>query len=46
VDDISKTIPILPEDLIEFLLTAGFSRVERATTDDADYVDSFFAFKD
>ncbi|PWQ97882.1 class I SAM-dependent methyltransferase [Leucothrix arctica] len=46
VDDISKTIPILPEDLIEFLLAAGFSRVERATTDDADFVDSFFAFKD
>lgn len=45
-DDISKTIPILSEELIEYLLAAGFSRVEHSNVDDADYVDSFFAFKD
>ncbi|RVU85768.1 class I SAM-dependent methyltransferase [Leucothrix sargassi] len=44
-DNVSKTIPLSTENMIEFLLNAGFSRVERATTDDADYVDSFFAFK-
>lgn len=45
-DEISKSIPIIAEDLIEFLLQAGFSRVERSNVDDADLVDSFFAFKD
>jgi SAM-dependent methyltransferase len=45
-DTISKTIPIVSEELIGALLEAGFSRVERAAVSDADYVDSFFAFKD
>ncbi|PWQ97883.1 class I SAM-dependent methyltransferase [Leucothrix arctica] len=43
---ITKLTPIHTEELIEFLKEAGFSRVEFAATDDADYVDSFFAFKD
>lgn len=42
----SKFIPIHSEELIRLLKEAGFSRVEYAATDDADYVDSFFAFKD
>ena len=45
-DTLSKSIPILSEELIGLLLEAGFSRVERAAVSDADYVDSFFAFKD
>ncbi|PWQ97879.1 hypothetical protein [Leucothrix arctica] len=45
-DTILKVTPMLAEDLIEVLLEAGFARVERSTVDDAEYVDSFFAFKD
>ena len=45
-DLITKVVPIFAEDLINLLLEAGFSRVERSPVDDADYVDSFFAFKD
>ncbi len=46
VESLGKSIPIVAEELIGKLLEAGFSRVERATVSDADYVDSFFAFKD
>ncbi|RVU85769.1 class I SAM-dependent methyltransferase [Leucothrix sargassi] len=45
-DVISKLIPINSEHLINSLKEAGFSRIEHAETDDADYVNSFFAFKD
>ncbi|PWQ97880.1 class I SAM-dependent methyltransferase [Leucothrix arctica] len=45
-DAVTKLVPLFTEELINLLLEAGFSRVERSTVDDADYVDSFFAFKD
>jgi SAM-dependent methyltransferase len=45
-DVITKVAPLFATDLIDLLLEAGFSRVECSTVDDADYVDSFFAFKD
>lgn len=45
-DTVTKVVPLFAEELISLLLEAGFSRVERSTVADADYVDSFFAFKD
>ncbi|PWQ97881.1 class I SAM-dependent methyltransferase [Leucothrix arctica] len=45
-DTITKVVPLFAEELINLLLEVGFSRVERSTVADADYVDSFFAFKD
>jgi SAM-dependent methyltransferase len=45
-DIICKFFPIRTEELINLLKEAGFSRVEHAETDDAEYVNSFFAFKD
>lgn len=45
-DMITRLSPIYAEELMNFLKQAGFSRIEHAATDDADYVNSFFAFKD
>ncbi len=45
-DLITKVMPIFAEDLLSLLSEAGFTRIERSTVDDADYVDSFFAFKE
>lgn len=45
-DVIAKVTPMFAEELIALLQEAGFSRIERSPVDDADYVDSFFAFKD
>ena len=45
-DLITKVEPIFAEDLLSLLSEAGFSRIERSTVDDAEYVDSFFAFKE
>lgn len=46
VDTIVKVTPLFSQELINLLLDAGFSRVEPTAVNHADYVDSFFAFKD
>jgi SAM-dependent methyltransferase len=46
VDTITKFAPLYSEDLINLLVEAGFSRVEKSIIEGADIVDGFLAFKD
>jgi SAM-dependent methyltransferase len=45
-DVIYKCAPLYSEELLNLLMEAGFSRIEKIEIEGADYVDGFFAFKD
>ncbi len=46
VDTITKLAPLYSEELFELLVDAGFSRIEKANIEGAEFVDGFMAFKD
>jgi hypothetical protein len=46
VDTITKLAPLYSEELFELLVEAGFSRIEKANIEGAEFVDGFLAFKD